>query len=51
VERTKVNEQQLGFNTSPNFPKRKLEGMLDDKILNMKMEVKLGQLIKNFPHL
>jgi hypothetical protein len=45
VERTKANEQQLGYNTNLNIPKRKLEGMLDDQILNMKMEVKLGQLI------
>ncbi len=49
VERTKANEQQLGFNIAPNFLERKLEGMLDDQFLNMKMEVKLGQLIKKFP--
>jgi hypothetical protein len=33
------------------IPKGKLEGMFDDQILNMKMEVKLGQLIKICPHL
>jgi hypothetical protein len=45
VERTKANESQLGYNTYLNIPIKKLEGMLDYQILNMKMEVKLGLLI------
>jgi hypothetical protein len=51
MERTKANKQQLGFNIGPNFSERKLEGMLDDQIFNMKTEVKLGQLIKICPQL
>jgi hypothetical protein len=46
VGRTKANKQQLGSNTNPNIFKGKLEGILGDQILNMKMDVRLGQLIK-----
>jgi hypothetical protein len=51
VDTTKVNEKQLDIKTSPIILKEKLEGMLDDQIFNMEMEVKLGQLIKIFPQL
>jgi hypothetical protein len=43
----------LGVKKNSIIPKGKLEGMLegmlDDQIFNMKMEVKLGQLIKICP--
>ncbi len=51
VETIKVNEQQFSSNTSPNILEGKLEGLLGDQILNTKMEVKLGQLIKICPQL
>ncbi len=44
-ETTKINEQQFGTKESLSILEGKLEGMLDDQILYMKMEVKLGQLI------
>jgi hypothetical protein len=49
IKTTKANKQQFGVKKNSIVFKRKLEGMLDDQIFNMKMEVKLGQLIKIFP--
>jgi hypothetical protein len=46
IKITKVNEQQFVIKKNLIVLEGKLEGMLDDQILNMKMEVKLGQLIK-----
>jgi hypothetical protein len=51
IKTTKINEQQFSINEILNFLKGKLEGMLDEQILNMKMEVKLGQLLKICPQL
>jgi hypothetical protein len=51
VDTTKVNEGQLDAKASPIILEEKLEGMLDDQIFNMKMDVKLGQLIKICPQL
>jgi hypothetical protein len=51
IKTTKANKQQFGTKEKLSIPKGKLEGVLDDHILNMKMEIKLGQLIKIFPQL
>jgi len=51
VDTTKVNKGQLDVKASPIILEEKLEGMLDDQIFNMKMDVKLGQLIKICPQL
>jgi hypothetical protein len=48
---SKVNKQQFGVKKNSIIHDGKLEGMLDDQFLNMKMEVKLGQLIKSCPQL
>ncbi len=47
---TKANGQQIGTKENLIILEGKLEGMLDDQILNMNMEVKLGQLIKISPN-
>ncbi len=39
----------LALRKSLSILEGKLEGMLDDQIFNMKMEVKLAQLIKICP--
>ncbi len=48
---TKKSEQQLGAKENVSIPEGKLKGVLYDQIFNMKMEVKLGQLIKFYPQL
>ncbi len=51
IKTTKINKQQFGTKESLSIPKGNLEEMLDDQIFNVKMEVKLGQLIKICPQL
>ncbi len=46
IKSTKSIEHQFGIKENLTYHEGKLEGMLDDQISNMKMEVKLGQLIK-----
>jgi hypothetical protein len=48
---TMANEQRIGTKENLIIFEGKLEGMLDDQILNMKIEVKLGHLIKICPQL
>ncbi len=50
IKTSKASEQQFGTKENLSNPKGKLEGMLDDKKFNMKMKVKLGQLIKISPN-
>jgi len=47
---TKANEQRIGTKEELIIPKGKFEGTFDDQIFNMKIEVKLGQLIKICPN-
>jgi len=49
IKITKKSEQQLGAKENVSIPEGKLKGVLYDQIFNMKMEVKLGQLIKIYP--
>jgi hypothetical protein len=51
IKTTKTYEQQFSINEILSIYKGKLEGMLNEQILNMKMEVKLGQLLKICPQL
>jgi hypothetical protein len=50
IKTTKINEQKFFIKKILSIPKGKLKGMLDDQNLNMKVEVKLGQLIKISPN-
>ncbi len=49
IKTTKANKQQLATKENLSIFEGKSEGMLDDQIFNMKMEVKLRQLIKICP--
>ncbi len=51
IKSTKVIEQQFGIKENLIILERKLEKMFNDQFLNVKMEVKLGQLIKICPQL
>jgi len=51
IKSTKAIKHQFGIKENLIITEGKLEGMLDDQNLNMKIEIKLGQLIKIFPQL